>query len=383
VSDEIVRLRAADFEEGLDFLNLVFSGYSPTDFAKLLPVLYRPTDQHMGCNYAIRQQGRIRAVVGLFPLQWQAGPALLKVAGIGGVSTHPNYRNGNLMKRLMQHCVAQMKAEGYHLSWLGGQRQRYLYHGYEKCGVGVSMSLSRSNLKHCFAGEPRLRFEPLAAGDQARLDRARALHDAQPSRARRVPGDFHLHCVSWHHRPHAALDHSGRMVGYLVANAKGDAVTELVAESDEAAVEMARCWAARGDQGINIDLNPAAPGPIRRLGQVCEGMNTHASGNWQFFAWEEVLGALLHLRRGMGPLPAGRVVVGVEGYGQLALEVEGEHARASRTEEEPAVRGAAPLMLRLLCGPLPPSQVAALPAAASLLEAWCPLPLCWARQDGV
>jgi len=383
VSEEIVQLRAADSEEGLDFLNLVFSGYSPTDFAKLLPILYRPTDEHMSCNYAIRQGARIRAVVGLFPLEWQVGPTRLRVAGIGGVSTHPNARQGGLMKRLMQHCVAQMKAQGYHLSWLGGQRQRYLYYGYEKCGVGVSMSLSRSNLKHCFAGEPSLRFEPLDAGDQTRLDRARQLHDAQPSRARRVHADFHLYLLSWHHRPHVALDSSGRMVGYLVANAKGDALPELVAENDEVAVEMARCWALRGEQGINLDLNPAAPGLIRRLGQYCEGVNTHASGNWQVFAWEEVLGALLALRRTMGPLPAGRVVVGIEGYGQLALEVEGEQTRVTRTEEAPAVKGGTSLILRLLCGPLPPSQVMALPPAAALLEAWCPLPLYWGRQDGV
>ncbi|MCC7262223.1 MAG: GNAT family N-acetyltransferase [Candidatus Latescibacteria bacterium] len=383
MNDAIIQLKAADFDEGLDFLNLVFSGHAPTDFAKLLPVLYRPTDEHLGCNFAIRQQGRIRAVVGLFPLEWQVGPTRLRVAGIGGVSTHPNYRNSNLMKRLMQHCVAQMQAQGYHLSWLGGQRQRYLYYGYERCGVGVSLSLSRSNLKHCFSGEPALRFEPLAADDQARLARARELHDAQPSRAGRVPADFHLYLVSWQHRPFAALDASGRMVGYLVANAKGDTVAELVGESDEIAVEMARSWAVRGDQGINLDLNPGALGLIRWLSQYCEGVNTHATGNWQIFAWEEVLGALLQLRRTAGPLPAGRVVVGIEGYGGLALEVEGEQTRVTRTDEQPVFAGEAALMLRLLCGPLPPSQVVALPPAAALLEAWCPLPLYWARQDGV
>lgn len=383
MSEPIIQLRAADFEEAMDFLNLVFSGHAPTDFAKLLPVLYRPTEEQMACNYAIRQQGRIRAVVGLFPLQWQVGQRVMKVAGIGGVSTHPNRRGTGLMQRLMQHCVAQMKTQGYHLSWLGGQRQRYLYCGYEKCGVGLSLSLSRANLRHCFAGDPALRFEPLAAADQASLARAWELHDAQPSRARRASGDFYLHCVSWHHRPFAALDAGGRMVGYLVANAKGDLVTELVGESEEVGVEMARCWAVRGDQGINLDFNPAAAGLIRRLGQVCEGMSVHASGNWQVFAWEEVLGALLQLRQAGSPLPAGRVVVGIEGYGRLALEVEGERTCCARTDEEPAVAGEAPLMLRLLCGPLPPSQVVLLPAGAALLEAWCPLPLFWARQDGV
>jgi hypothetical protein len=145
------------------------------------------------------------------------------------------------------------------------------------------------------------------------------------------------------------------MVGYLVANAKGDAVTELVGENEEVGVEMARCWAVRGDQGTNLDLNPAAAGLVRRLGKVCEGVSVRASGNWQIFAWEEVLGALMALRRGMVPLPAGRVVVGIEGYGRLALEVEGgknqrgAHRRSAgsgrrcATDDAPALRPLATL----------------------------------------
>jgi len=38
---------------------------------------------------------------------------------------------------------------------------------------------------------------------------------------------------------------------------------------------------------------------------------------------------------------------------------------------------------RLLFGPLRPSQIIELPAAAAALDAWCPLPLYWAPQDNV
>ncbi|SVE51359.1 uncharacterized protein METZ01_LOCUS504213, partial [marine metagenome] len=53
MSNAIIQLTANDFEESMDFLNLVFSAYSPHDFANMLPSVYRPTDELMGCNYAI------------------------------------------------------------------------------------------------------------------------------------------------------------------------------------------------------------------------------------------------------------------------------------------------------------------------------------------
>ena len=53
-----------DFEDAIDFMNLVFSAHGPIDFTQLLPALYQPTDEQMGWNWAVRENGRIRAVVG-------------------------------------------------------------------------------------------------------------------------------------------------------------------------------------------------------------------------------------------------------------------------------------------------------------------------------
>ena len=78
----------------------------------------------MNWNFALRESGRIRAIVGLFPLAYRWGGATLRVAGIGGVSCHPHARGRGYMQQLMAHCIQAAPAEGFHLSWLGGQRQR-------------------------------------------------------------------------------------------------------------------------------------------------------------------------------------------------------------------------------------------------------------------
>ena len=98
MSDEVIQLRGTDFDECMDFLNEVFSEHAPHDFAGMLPSIYQPTDEQMACNYAIRVDGKLAAVVGLFPAQWQVGDQVLKVGGIGGVSTHKRVRGAGYMK---------------------------------------------------------------------------------------------------------------------------------------------------------------------------------------------------------------------------------------------------------------------------------------------
>ena len=308
MSTEIIQLQAADFEEAMDFLNLAFSVNGAHDFARLLPLLYRPTERQMNCNYAIRKKGRIRAVVGLYPLTWQVGAAQLRVAGIGGVATHANDRGTGLMRTLMPHCVAQMRAQGYHLSYLGGQRQRYLYFGYERCGLKTSYSLSRTNLKHCFAAAPDLHLVPIEADDGESIARAKALHDAQPVHCLRPLEEFYLHCLSWNSKPFAGLDGDGRMVGYLVAReGKGD-VAEVHAEEDGRALDMARLWVEREGRA-NFSVHPLNGDLAYDLGRCCEQAELSASGNWQIFDWVAVVDALLKAQHLKVPLVEGVVVL--------------------------------------------------------------------------
>jgi predicted N-acetyltransferase YhbS len=256
MSVEVVQLTGAEFDEAMEFLDGVFGEHRPHDFATLLPSIYQPTDEDMACNHAVREDGVLRAVVGLFPIDWQVGDRTLKVGGIGGVSTHPSVRGKGYMQLLMKHCVEKMREEDYHLSWLGGQRQRYGYFGYEKCGQSLSVELSPVNLQHASPTVPDLRFEPIEAEDADRIATVQRLHDAQPVRCRRKGPEFHRFLRSWYRRPHAAVDAAGALVGYLVATEDGDGVVELVATDDDTAFDLAVAWVAGREAAASFDLPP-------------------------------------------------------------------------------------------------------------------------------
>jgi predicted N-acetyltransferase YhbS len=384
VADTILQLTANDFEEAMDFLNFAFNMHDSHNFSEMLPSIYRPTDEHMANNFAIKKDGRIIAIVGMFPITWHVGGVPLRVTGIGGVSTHPDHRGSGLMTALMEHVVSLMKTQGYHLSWLGGQRQRYLYFGYERCGSMSVFTMNKRNIKHTLDGDPGIRFEPLASEAKDWLVKAKALHDAQPIHCHRPLEDFYRHCIGWHHKPFAALDNDGRMVGYLVTNKNSDFLPELLADNDDIAMQMIHAWVAHHCEGsATIDLPPLSRDLVHNLGRYCEQASVRSSGNWQVIDWIAVTDALMKTRRRNTPMADGSVVLAIEGYGAIQLQVSGDEAGCAAADGPPDLRCNAPTAMRLLFGPLAPSQVMPLPANAAPLEPWCPLPLTWPRQDGV
>lgn len=385
MTQTIVELRGDEFEEGMAFLNMVFGEHRPHDFAGMLPSIYQPTDAHMANNFALRVDGQIQGIVGMFPMTWQVGEAALQVGGIGGVSTHPEARGKGYMRALMDHCVSTMRQRGYPLSWLGGQRQRYQYFGYEKCGKGHHFTLNQSNLRHSFIGPSALRFEPLAEGPPERLARALALHDRQPAHAVRPAADFARYLVSWFHRPWAAIDGDGEMVGYLVADESGGQVPELVAADDAAALEMVKAWTADHCKGsATFEIHPWSLRQVQTLGRYCESMSVSGTGNWQVLDWVPALDALMKLWRHCVTMAEGEVVLRVEGAATMRLAVRGDEAGCEVAQDAPPdLTCDGPTAMRLLFGPLRPSAVCDLPRKAGILESWCPLPLSWGRQDGV
>ncbi len=383
MSTAIARLTAADFEEAMDVLNFSFGFEHPHNFETLLPVLYHPGAEAMSWNWALREEGSIRAIVGVFPLTWKLGDATLRIAGVGGVSCHPRYRKRGFMGQLMRHCVEAMREEGYPLSWLGGQRQRYGYYGYEKCGINYQLSLAPNNVRHVFGdGDLGIEFRPLERQDRTHLQGVIGLHDAQPIRGVRPRERFYNMLLSWYHKPHIAISPDSRMIGYVVANGNGDRITEILAVNEgEPELQIAAAWVQQHGEAT-FDLAPSNR-LLPKLAAVCGGMSVHSSGNWQIFDWAAALDALLKAQGTLIPLTDGAVVIEITDYGKVLLEVAGGSARCIRSDAAPALQTDAFTAMRLLFGPLPPATVLALPQAAAALEQWCPLPLFWGRQDGV
>ncbi len=382
MSEQITRLRANDFEEAIDLLNLVFSAHRPHDFERLLPKLYQPTDESMGRHLAVKRDGRIRAIVGVYPIELNIGNTPLTIAGIGGVSVHPRDRGRGYMKRLMEAALEQIHDESYEISWLSGQRQRYGYFGYEVCGTAWEFSVSDANVRHSYRSVPELTFEKVTSSDDERIAAVVRWHDDHAVHCTRRPEAFFDVAVSWHHELFVAFDTEGRAVGYVIADPSSGMVLEARGESEATTRALVPAWVRRHGRGsVSFECAPVPSPLVDELGRVAEGTGIRPVGNWRIFDWQKVMRALLTLRREKTGLQPGEIVVGIEEYGNLRIAVSSEGIVCERTDEVPAIEMSAPVAMRTIFGPLPPPANAA--ASGSVLDSWCPLPLFMPRQDGV
>lgn len=384
MSCQIIQLGAGNFDEAMGFLDAVFGEYRPHDFANMLPAIYQPTDEHMSRNYAVRDGGRLAAVVGVFPIDWRVGGVTLKVARVGGVAVHPDSRGKGYMKLLMSHAVAEMRRAGCDLSFLGGRRQRYSYFGYEVTGTTYRLSFIKDNIRHAFAGQDGAVSFKAAPDDAETVATLKAMHDAQPFYCERPAESFYQYLQNWHCCPTLACNGDGQIVGYLVPHRDKQVLNELVARDAEAAAQIVRAWVEQGSSGVELLLQAPSGPVLRRLNEFAETLRVEAGGNWQIFDWVSVVDALLKAQHAADPLPHGSVVLGIkDSASAISLTVDADGACCQATDREPGLSLDPLTTTRLLFGPGPTSTVTPLPSSASILSAWCPLPLGFSRQDHV
>jgi GNAT superfamily N-acetyltransferase len=141
MADRMRTVRVREFDEFMRFLERCY-GHSRNFFAHEYPHVYRPVASACACNHVIESRGRIVSHVGVYPIQAVVCGASIPVAGIGGVATVPETRGKGHMTRLIHHVIDVMREDGYLVSGLGGDRQRYNSFGWEQAGYKCCLAFS-------------------------------------------------------------------------------------------------------------------------------------------------------------------------------------------------------------------------------------------------
>ena len=382
MSESIVRLEAADYKDAVAFLNFVFSEHYPIDFPTTLPKLYKPTDELMSMNFAVKRDSKIRAIVGLYPLELHIGQVVLKLGAIGAVSTHPNDRGLGYMQRLMTHCVQVMKSASYDLSWLGGQRQRYGFFGYEVCGSKLLFMLTKKNIQRCYNNVPEFQFEKIIRADDKRIETMKVWHETLLIHCSRPLGRFYDVLQSWEHDLFAVLDKAGVLVGYLSADVHRGIIFEAAARENSLLMDMIPAWVAFQEQDkVVFETAPLPSFLVSELMRICESSTVQPCGNWQIYNWQRVVETTLQIKHQFMTLPDGSFCLDIQGYGRIELHVSGDAAFCRHSIKEPDFSCDPQTAMRLLFGPFP--AVMSGQINNPVLNGWCPLPLYLPKQDEV
>jgi len=94
----------------------------------------------------IKDGTRVVSHVGCIDQTGTLGQGEIRVAGISGVGTKPEYRKRGLMTKILLYTEDFLKAQGYAMSDLGGNRQRYGRFGWEVGGRAWQFSITARSL---------------------------------------------------------------------------------------------------------------------------------------------------------------------------------------------------------------------------------------------
>jgi GNAT superfamily N-acetyltransferase len=119
-------------------------------------------------NVLLQLHGRQVSRVVIVPMAMRIGAAVVRMDGIGGVSTEEEFRNRGYSRRVMETAVQQMRRGDAALSTLFGIEDFYQKFGYETTGPEYTVVLPLEDPGAPTRALPRgWRFRPLTVGDMS------------------------------------------------------------------------------------------------------------------------------------------------------------------------------------------------------------------------
>lgn len=224
------RGRDEDNKKLIAFLDEVFFTDDPEerDFLNLLPKCYKDQYRPAYNNFVVQDEnGEFRSAIGSFYNDMTIGDEQIKACCIGNVAVGKNYRSMGYMIELMELSVEDMGKNGVDVAYLGGQRQRYGYFGFESSGTSYCFNFSRSAYRHALKAMPcGLDIEKLSPNDAESIANIEKIYSKLPIRSNRKPESYFDVLCSWRDRPYI-LKNNGDFVGYFVLDYTKNNVNEF------------------------------------------------------------------------------------------------------------------------------------------------------------
>jgi GNAT superfamily N-acetyltransferase len=350
------------------------------DFVTLLPKLYKEQYRPWDNNYCAVEDGVIKGAVGMYISQVEIAGAPLKMGGVGNVAVARDSRRKGYMKRCMDEAMAAMKAAGCAFGELGGQRQRYQFWGFERCGAAVEAVFTEKNLRHAFGENgiaPGWRAGAIGPEDRDALGQAQALIESSPLHVKHSPAALYDILCSWNESPYGVWE-GDQLRCFFTLSRDGKRVNQFFLR-DAGSLEMAlRCaYSALPEdayKSVTVDI-PLWQKELLALAEgIAESVSLDDTGMYAILSWERTLGALFALQAQCKPLPDGEMTARINGdWGAetLRFSVTGGVPGVEPFQGTPDLTLSHLEALRFFLAPVSTGRG----AMQKYAQAWFPLPL--------
>ena len=322
-----------DRDSIIDFINMVFSMLRvPHNFEAMLPKAYSKELGRADIHVIAEEDGRLCGCLGMHVFPMKVGDELLRVGYLGSMSVHPRVRGKGTMGELMRRQLQRGEEMELDMIVLGGQRQRYQYSGFETVGTAYVYNISRSNVRHAFSDvdSEGIAFRSMDNGD---IEYCLDLYNRQPVCGARTKENF-IAVLNSYRNCAWAIEHCGKLIGYLCAAGDNKHICELVTSDEDAVSAVVKAWITKHELiNLRITAAPHDTSLNTLLSRICEGFSITPICMMRILNHQKVLSAYMKLKHQIEPLCFGKAVIEWEGAGCFALSV-GEEGIAVRPAEE-------------------------------------------------
>ena len=319
-----------DRDEIMDLGNYVFShSHSSVDFPSTLPKLYKSEFFMDSFHYIVKEDGRIKAAIGAYPLELETvcasagcgcggccpqGKIAVPGRGIGMVSVHPYRRSKGYMKALMKMAMDDMKKDGIVFSCLGGQRQRYEYFGFYPVGSNFSFTCSGTNIRHLLGSgfKSSLTIEKVNADNAELLDAILAMHGQKSFCMKRDRKKLFDILSSWKAETYIVKEGSS-IEGYFIYNGH-DFISEIILKNYSRLIEIPLLLKEKAGHDLSVKINagPHEKEKIAALSRFAEYYNQAHTYQFAVLDYVRFTDALIKHKAGLEKISEGSFVIKVE-----------------------------------------------------------------------
>ena len=386
---EIRKLKKDDMEELFDLLNTTFgTKYGrPMHFDLEQPKMWVKDDLHMERHIAVFEDGKMAAVVGIYPLPAVIGGEKFLFCTTGNVATLPQYEGKGYFSKIFPLAIEEARKQGAVSARLGGARQRYGRYGFEPCGPAYEFRITDHNAKYTRAAEG-ITLEEIKREDKETLAYCNALMKKKIFYVERSTEenyrDVYLALCSKEAKPFL-VKRNGSPIGYISAKGNFSSIFEFSFE-DEADVLAASAAAAlqNANKMTSVIVPPTMPKAIAILQAAAQEIAIVHPSRFCILQYERLVNRLLKVKESLVPLPACDLVLKIEDGECLHLHTGADGAYCKATSEAPDITLPHLEAQRFLFGMRADDLLASLPAEKQFaLRNILPLPLTWATNDYV
>ncbi len=331
------RAKTTDFEEILEVSNRIFAGEDTNYFQSYHPALYKEGVNTATDHIIIREDNKIKGMVGWFSSVMNIMGEKIEVCGVGTMCVEKECRGKGYMREIMEELLSELKEAKTPIAILGGRRQRYEYYGFTPSAICSNFYFNFDNAKHVFSKDTSATytFSTPDGTEKELFKKCVALYERRKAYTERTVESFYDCLCNCRCKP-MFIYKNGEFAGYACVSPNNGEIHEFELEDNKDCCRMLKDYIAAFDlRGVSAkQVFHFEREKLNALAKVCEGVSTTGADSYFIQDYAKVITAFGNLKASYTQIPDGEIIIDIEGIQKIKITAKANKISAVETTED-------------------------------------------------